>query len=185
MKLRNVMGKRNILIPSSSHYTLFAFSLLTMFSFPQYSVAQAADIATMGLAPQSDANYTMQQENALYASAPLALPASPSAVRIVSAHDKSGQMWIVITAYSSTPDQTDSSPFITAFGTQVRDGIIAANFLPFGTKVRFPTLYGDKIFVVEDRMNARYNYHADIWMQTREGAKEFGARIAPIEIVNS
>jgi hypothetical protein len=35
---------------------------------------------------------------------------------------------------------------------------IAANFLPLGTVVRFPDLYGDKTFVVRDRMNAKYNY---------------------------
>ena len=36
---------------------------------------------------------------------------------------------VTITAYSSTPDQTDSTPFITAYNTFVRDGIVAANFL--------------------------------------------------------
>ncbi|MBI2674482.1 MAG: 3D domain-containing protein, partial [Candidatus Yanofskybacteria bacterium] len=60
---------------------------------------------------------------------------------------------VMASAYSSTPDQTDDTPFITAWGTQVRDGIIAANFLPFGTLVKMPDLYGDKIFTVEDRMN--------------------------------
>ena len=33
--------------------------------------------------------------------------------------------WVVITGYSSTPDQTDSTPFITASGTYVEDGIVA------------------------------------------------------------
>jgi len=93
------------------------------------------------------------------------------------------RMWLFVTAYSSTPDQTDSTPFITASGTRVRDGIIAANFLPIGTKIRFPTLYGDKIFVVEDRMNKRYYYRADIWMSTRWQAKQFGLRNVPIEII--
>lgn len=95
----------------------------------------------------------------------------------------SSTMWIFATAYSSTPDQTDDTPFITASGNHVRDGIIAANFLPMYTKVRFPTLYGDKIFVVEDRMNKRYYYKADIWMKTREEALRFGVKNIPIEIL--
>src|SRR3989344_1966573 len=66
------------------------------------------------------------------------------------------EMLVAASAYSSTPDQTDDSPFITAWNTRVRDGIIAANFLPFGTKIKIPDAYGDKIFIVEDRMNRRY-----------------------------
>ena len=91
--------------------------------------------------------------------------------------------WLFVTAYSSTVDQTDSTPFITASNSHVRDGIVAANFLRFGTKVRFPNTYGDKIFVVEDRMNSRYPYRVDIWMRSREEAKQFGAKIVLIEII--
>lgn len=94
-----------------------------------------------------------------------------------------GRMWLFVTAYSSTVDQTDSSPFITASGTRVRDGIIAANFLPIGAKVRFPNIYGDKLFVVEDRMNSRYYYRADIWMPSRWEAKQFGLKNTLIEII--
>ena len=39
-----------------------------------------------------------------------------------------------VTAYSSTPEETDDTPFVTASGTSVRDGVIATNFLEFGTK---------------------------------------------------
>jgi len=91
--------------------------------------------------------------------------------------------WLFVTAYSSTVDQTDNTPFITASGSPVRDGVVAANFLRFGTKVRFPNIYGDKVFIVEDRMNSRYNYRVDIWMRTREEAKQFGAKIVLIEII--
>lgn len=87
------------------------------------------------------------------------------------------------TAYSSTPDQTDDTPFITASGTYVRDGIIAANFLPFGTQIRIPEIYGEKVFTVEDRMNKRYWHHVDIWFPERSLAKAFGAQRVIIEIV--
>ncbi len=91
-------------------------------------------------------------------------------------------IYVTVTAYSSTPDQTDDSPFITANGTWVHDGTLAANFLPFGTKVRLPDYSGDKEYVVEDRMNQRYSYRADIWMKTREEAKQFGVKTLKMEI---
>lgn len=90
---------------------------------------------------------------------------------------------IVVTSYNSVPEQTDSTPFITAFGTQVRDGIVATNYLPKGTKVRFPDLYGDKVFVVEDRMNIRYHKRMDIWSPDQEFSRQFGARYLRMEIL--
>ncbi|OGE94601.1 MAG: hypothetical protein A3B10_00360 [Candidatus Doudnabacteria bacterium RIFCSPLOWO2_01_FULL_44_21] len=93
------------------------------------------------------------------------------------------------TGYSSTPDQTDDTPFITAKGTRVRDGIIAANFhvngrrVPFGTLVRIPAIYGDRVFVVEDRMNSRYTNNIDIWFPERDLALQFGSKKVTIEIV--
>lgn len=90
---------------------------------------------------------------------------------------------VLITAYSSTPDQTDSTPFITAANTHVHDGIIAANFLPFGTKVRIPLLFQNKIFTVEDRMKS--DTKMDIWFSSRQEAKNFGVKITEIEIVEN
>ncbi len=90
-------------------------------------------------------------------------------------------MRVLATAYSSTVDQCDSTPFITANGMHVHDGTLAANFLKFGTKVRFPALYGDKVFTVEDRMKS--NYKVDLWFPTRQEAKNFGARWVEMEIL--
>lgn len=90
---------------------------------------------------------------------------------------------VTMTAYSSTPDQTDDSPFIMANGKRVYDGAVAANFLPFGTKVRFPELYGDKVFTVEDRMHRRFDNRMDIWMETRGEAITFGIRKVTVEIL--
>jgi len=93
---------------------------------------------------------------------------------------------MVITAYSSTLNETDCSPFITASGTRVQDGIVANNLLPFGSKVRIPELYGDKIFVVEDRMNSKKgNYHLDIWFSDTNEAKAFGSELAYVEILKN
>src|SRR3989344_3491828 len=90
---------------------------------------------------------------------------------------------VLASAYSSTIDHTDSSPFITAWNTHVRDGIIAANFLPFGTKLKIPDLYGEKIFTVEDRMNKRYTYKIYLWFPERELAKNFGVKQKKIEVL--
>ena len=90
---------------------------------------------------------------------------------------------ITMTAYSSTPDQTDDSPFIMANGKRVHDGAVAANFLPFGAKVRFPDLYGEKVFTVEDRMHRRFDGRMDIWMETRTEAINFGGRKITVEIL--
>jgi len=90
---------------------------------------------------------------------------------------------VIVTAYSSSIDQTDHSPFITANGTFVRDGVVACNFLPFGTKVKFPEIYGDKIFVVEDRMAKKNSHKMDIWMPSRNLALQFGVRTLAIEVV--
>ncbi|OGZ87242.1 MAG: hypothetical protein A2528_03175 [Candidatus Staskawiczbacteria bacterium RIFOXYD2_FULL_37_9] len=93
---------------------------------------------------------------------------------------------VVITAYSSTPDQTDDTPFITASGKHVRAGIIANNMLPLGTKVKIPKLYGNQVFVVEDRMASyKSKNHIDIWMPTRPMAVKFGVKNAEMEVLEN
>ncbi|MBI4094553.1 MAG: 3D domain-containing protein [Candidatus Liptonbacteria bacterium] len=87
-----------------------------------------------------------------------------------------------VTAYSSTPEETDDTPFTTALGTETRDGVLAANFLPFGTKVQIPEFFGDKIFVVEDRMHPRKANFVDIWMPTKSDALKFGIASTTIVI---
>jgi len=93
---------------------------------------------------------------------------------------------VVVTAYSSTPWETWGDPFITAAGTWVRDGVVANNILQFGTKIRIPELYGDKIFVVEDRMSwTKGNYQIDIWFPSYGEALNFGTKRTYIEILES
>ena len=91
------------------------------------------------------------------------------------------KVWV--TAYSSSPDETDSTPLITAARTEVRDGIVAANFLPFGTLIKIPKLFGDKIFVVEDRMHERKNGVVDVWMPNKQKALQFGSYLVDIQVV--
>ena len=97
---------------------------------------------------------------------------------------------VVVSAYSSTPAQTDSSPFITANGERVYWGGIAANIIdangrniPFGTKIMIPKLFGDQIFTVNDRMNRRYQNNLDIWFSETSDARQFGRKTVDIVIV--
>ncbi|MFZ5390977.1 MAG: hypothetical protein ACOZAJ_01735 [Patescibacteria group bacterium] len=105
--------------------------------------------------------------------------------RLPQAADKPARyvVRVPVTAYSSTPDQTDDTPFITARGTTVRPGIVAANFLPFGAMIRMPSHFGNQVFVVEDRMNTRYDKRVDIWMESRQQAKQWGLRQVAIEVL--
>ncbi len=90
-----------------------------------------------------------------------------------------------VTAYSSSIDETDSTPFTTASGKSVRDGIVAANFLPLGTKIRMPEVFGNKIFIVEDRMARRHAEKVDIWFPTKQEAKNFGIRKLQIQVLEN
>lgn len=92
---------------------------------------------------------------------------------------------VVLTAYSSTIWQTDDTPFITASGKTVRDGIVAANFLPMGTRIKIPEIYGQKVFIVEDRMHPRKKFQVDIWFQDYWDALDFGAQHSTIEVLGS
>lgn len=91
------------------------------------------------------------------------------------------EVWV--TAYSSTPEETDDTPFITASGKGVRDGIVAANFLPIGTRVKIPAVFGDKIFTVEDRMHPRKKNVMDVWMPSKGEALKFGAYYTEIAVL--
>ena len=91
-------------------------------------------------------------------------------------------MQVTVTAYSSTHGETDGTPYLTAIGTAVRDGIVAANFLPIGTVVRFSDKFGEKLFIVEDRMNERFGLQVDIWMSNQEEAKKFGIQYLKMEV---
>ena len=145
--------------------------ILIEFCFPNHLLAQSdsdsIDLGPVFIQMERDPIFTEQE---LYT-----LPDNP---------DKPPRFvrWVTVTAYSSTVDQCDDSPFITANGKWVYDGLVATNFLPFGTKVKFPDYFGDKVFTVDDRMNSKYQTRMDVWMPTREEAKLFGAQYLKVEV---
>ena len=137
-----------------------------------------------GITLEKDSSFNsgaiVYQENSLSSNSAHYIPKGTIA-SLIGEEDK---IYIVaVTAYSSSPYETDSSPFITASGDWVQDGIVAANFLSFGTKIKIPELFGDKIFTVQDRMHPRKKYQIDIWFPSRSEALEFGAHYTYIELV--
>ncbi len=108
------------------------------------------------------------------------------------------------TAYTSSPRETDHTPFITATGARTRLGIIAVSRdllqseLPYGSLVRlydlgrwqdgkgagaFDPLFSGLLFVVEDTMNKRKRQQIDIWMPDRTLALKFGVRRVKLVVV--
>ena len=86
----------------------------------------------------------------------------------------------IFTAYNALPEQTDDTPEITASGKRVKEGIVANNCLPFGTKIAV----NDQIFEVQDRMNKRYGCdNFDIFMWDYQAAEEFGVKELNYEVI--
>jgi 3D (Asp-Asp-Asp) domain-containing protein len=111
------------------------------------------------------------------------LPVNPDSAIIIKK-----TLNLTLTAYNSLPNQTDGSPCITANGFNVcqhrKEDTVAINSLPFGAKVRIPELFGNRIFIVRDRMNRRYTERMDIWMLNYTDAVKFGKKIAKVEILD-
>ena len=85
----------------------------------------------------------------------------------------------IVTAYTSSEDETDDTPHITASGERTRDGIVANNCLKFGTVVEIDSRH----YEVQDRLNKRYGCERfDIWMGTKGEAFEWGRRELSVAI---
>jgi 3D (Asp-Asp-Asp) domain-containing protein len=86
----------------------------------------------------------------------------------------------VVTAYTSSRDETDSHPHITASGKRTRPGIVACpRRIPFGTKIRI----NGRIYQCEDRLHRRLPHRFDLWMPTKAHARKFGKQNLVVEIV--
>jgi 3D (Asp-Asp-Asp) domain-containing protein len=95
-------------------------------------------------------------------------------------------MKLFVTAYSSTSGETDHTPCLSATAYNLCkhnvENVVACNFLPFGTKIKFPQLDPNKFYTVVDRMHERYNSRIDIWMQSHQEAEKFGIKYLTVEI---
>lgn len=122
---------------------------------------------------------------------PVATPTlKTKSIKTASRINPVATLMVTASAYTSTPWQTDDSPFITANGEHVYWGGVAANIIdangrniPFGTKIMIPKLFGDQIFTVNDRMNRRYKNNVDLWFPDIADAREFGRRTIEIVVI--
>jgi 3D (Asp-Asp-Asp) domain-containing protein len=100
---------------------------------------------------------------------------------------------VVATGYSSSPFETDTTPFITASNTTTRPGIIALSrdlLKPYTPDA--PFAFGDRVwldgfgeFIVEDSMHHRWERSADIWFPSRNQALHFGRRELYLSRINN
>jgi len=85
-----------------------------------------------------------------------------------------GKQNILVTGYSSTPDQCWGDPFQTASGTRVHRGTMACPpQYPFGTKIEIENV---GTFICEDRGGAIKGNHFDMWFTSRGAAMSWGKR---------
>ena len=92
-------------------------------------------------------------------------------------------MDILITGYSSTPDQCWGDPFTTASGEHVKVGTMACPpEYAFGTQIEID---GMGTYVCEDRGGKIKGNHFDMWFTSREEALVWGKRVLTARIIQS
>ena len=115
----------------------------------------------------------------------IASPLSPAATVAAIKAAEPKKVTVIATAYTPRPEETDSTPWLTAAGTKTREGIIAANWLPFGTKVKID----GEVYTVEDRMHRRFTKASpariDIVFLSLDKARKFGKQKMEIEILSN
>jgi len=86
---------------------------------------------------------------------------------------------VVITAYSSSPEETAGDPFITASGERVREGIVACpREYKFGTIIEIE----GKSYICQDRLAKKYDDRIDIWMTDKNSAKTYGKQLKEVRV---
>lgn len=103
---------------------------------------------------------------------------------------------LTVTAYTSHPLLTDSTPWLTATLTRTRvERVKGVNWhvvalsrdllekVPYGSKVLFRC--PDRLYygLVEDTMNRRWTQRADIWFPSLRQAREFGVKKCVMEVI--
>ena len=86
--------------------------------------------------------------------------------------------WTTVSMSAYTPHETGSRT--TASGAKAKEGYTcAANFVPLGSVI----IYNGHKYVVQDRMNPKYNRHVDIFMESYKKAIEFGRKEAKVQVL--
>jgi 3D (Asp-Asp-Asp) domain-containing protein len=122
--------------------------------------------------------------------------APPEPTAMIVEHPPQGDthrfLLVTVTAYTSSAEQTDTSPSVTASSRHARPGTIALSrdllrtFTPgapfdFGDRVLIP---GMGMYVVDDTMSPRWTRMADIWFADLRTARDWGRRDVYLTGVN-
>lgn len=86
---------------------------------------------------------------------------------------------VTVTAYNADPNQTDSSPTITAFNTKVKAGGIAVSrdlFRNGWTAGKKVYIEGLGVFLINDLMHPRKKSQIDIFLYKKKDAINFGVK---------
>ena len=90
---------------------------------------------------------------------------------------------VTASAYNSLAYQTNSNPSITAFGDSLKPGMkciaVSRDLLKIGLKHNTPVKIDgfEGIYLVKDKMNARWEKHIDIYMGTDvKAARNWGKK---------
>ncbi len=179
-------------------FSVLVVSLTLLFVFsegaatPEEGSKKIAVLSSLDntVADESPENLLADGDNALLAnSSPVYTEPPVMAVEVEEVEEEYEKRWVRLTAYSPLDPNAQEgmcfsgNPSLTASGTVARDGVVAANFLPFGTKIRIPAVYGDKVFTVEDRMSSRFTNTVDIVVSSQAEAINFGVQNGYIEIL--
>lgn len=186
------------IIPSPSLYCIFTCLLLSAHSWAQGDVSALQVFTTPTAIPaeveakQLEAAKTLQLEAKYDYKLELATEASEDT-------EETTDIIVTMTAYSSTTDQTDDTPFTTSTQQPVRLGIVAvsrdllAGDLPYGTTLRVIETYGEPdtcgawdvtmILEVQDTMHRRKQQQIDLWLPSRDEALAWGYCQARVEIL--
>ena len=86
--------------------------------------------------------------------------------------------WTTVSMSAYTPHETGSRT--TSSGARAKEGYTcAANFVPLGSII----IYEGHKYVVQDRMNPKYNRHVDIFMESHKKALQFGRKNAKVQVI--
>jgi 3D (Asp-Asp-Asp) domain-containing protein len=84
---------------------------------------------------------------------------------------------MTVTAYTSSVDECDDTPFITASQDSCRLGVVAADTMfKFGTKLLINGYNDGRPCIVLDRGSKIKGYSLDVWMKTKKEARVWGRR---------
>lgn len=178
-KLKKILLKKIYINPEKVNAISLAIIVFFSFNFPQHTIVHAQSLTSTEVTISADKSQNVEE----YSLTPVAEE------KVIPEEKPIRTMFVYASAYNSIPNQTDSDPCTTANGYNLCElGVedtIAANFLPFGTRVKIKGYEGmeDKFYVVRDRMNKRYDSdHIDVWMNSYKDARKFGRRYLKIEI---